>query len=81
MTAFDPGRYQVLVVNNGNLSWEERDRAMLGLLHQAVIPVARPERSRWINSSMMTTAGPGEPGGLSREELERFIDTGAAASA
>src|SRR4051794_37575211 len=51
LTTFAPAHYQILIVNNSQVPYEERHRGMLGLLHHAAIEAPRPEdRSRWIDS-------------------------------
>jgi hypothetical protein len=80
VTPFRVGHYQVLLVNNSCTPVEARERGMLGVLHQAVLPEALPGRSRWIDSLMLTTAGPGEAAGLGDEEVRAFVEQAAAAA-
>lgn len=80
VTPFRAGHYQVLLVNNSCTPVEARARGMLGVLHQAVLPNALPDRSRWINSLMLTTAGPDEGAGLGDEEVRAFVEQAAAAA-
>jgi hypothetical protein len=71
-TVFAPEHYQILLVNNSVLPWEERERGMLGVLHHAVI-TPRPGRARPIDSVQMGIGS----AGVSEEELRAFIE-GAA---
>jgi hypothetical protein len=80
VTDFRAGHYQVLLINNSCTPVEARERGMLGVLHQAVLPDALPDRSRWINSLMLTTAAPGEEAGLGEEEVRAFVETATAAA-
>ena len=76
VTAFDPARYQILVVNNSQLPHEERRRGMLGLLHHAVIESPRPDRSRWIDSLLLGVMD----AGLSAQQLREFVEEAKAAT-
>ncbi len=76
LTDFQPAHYQVLVVNNSNLPWEQRHRGMLGLLHHAVIDGPRPDRSRVIDSLLLGVV----EGGLTTEQLRAFVEDGTAAT-
>jgi hypothetical protein len=76
LTAFDPGHFQILVVNNSQLPHEERHRGMLGLLHHAVIVSPRPDRSRWIDSLLLGVMD----AGLSAQQLQVFVEEGRAAT-
>jgi hypothetical protein len=77
LTAFRPAHFQVLVVNNSNLPYADRQRGMLGLLHHAVIDRPMPGCSRPIDSLLMGIV----EGGLSAERLEAFIEAATAATA
>ena len=76
LTDFRPAHFQVLVVNNSNLPYEERQRGMLGLLHHAVIDTPLADRSRVIDSVLMGVV----EGGLTPAQVRAFVEaaTGSA---
>jgi hypothetical protein len=76
--AFDPGRFQILVVNNSTLPHAERSRGMLGVLHHAEID-PRPGKSRPIDSVLMAVAGPGVEA-LSESEVQAFVEAAKGAA-
>jgi hypothetical protein len=76
VTAFRWEHYQVLIVNNSCLPWEERHRGMMGLLHHAVIPAPRPGLSRAIDSLLMGLVAEG----LDEEALAAFVEDARAAT-
>ena len=76
VTAFRPGHFQILVVNNSCLPWEERQRGMLGLLHHAVIPAPRPGLSRPIDSLLMGLVAEG----LDEVALAAYVEGAKAAT-
>lgn len=75
---FDPGRYNVLVLNNSSAPPDQAAAAgMLGVLHQSVVPAPRPGAERFINTLMLRTADPAAPGGgCGREAVRAFVDAG-----
>ncbi len=74
-TVFEPAHFQILLVNNSLLPWEERERGMLGVLHHAVIE-PRPGRSRPINSVLMGVGGED----VAEADLLAFVEEGEGAS-
>ncbi len=50
---FDPAHHHVVIINNGNRSYEERHTGMLGVLHQGIIPRPDPSARRMIHSMML----------------------------
>jgi hypothetical protein len=75
LTAFAPGRYQALVINNSTLPWGQRARGTLGVLHHAIV-TPRPGRPRHVDSLLL---GAGE--GLSAEQMQAFVEEATGASA
>lgn len=76
LTSFNPAHHQILVVNNSQIPYEERQRGMLGLLHHAVIEAPRPDRSRWIDSLLLGVMDVG----LTPEQLRAFVEEAKAAT-
>jgi hypothetical protein len=76
LSAFEPSHYQILVVNNSQIPYEERWRGMLGLLHHAVVETPRPDRERWIDSLLLGVV----EGGLTEEQLRAFVEEAKAAT-
>jgi hypothetical protein len=73
LTAFDPSRANVLIINNSLLPYAPGGTNPLGVMHQATILAPRPDRSRVVNSSMLVR--PGAPDAASEEEVRRFLET------
>jgi hypothetical protein len=73
---FDSEQFQILIVNNSQLPYEQRERGMLGLLHHAVVDTPLPGRERCIDSLLMGVVETG----LSEEQLRAFIEEAKAAS-
>lgn len=76
VTPFAWGHYQIVVVNNSSIRWEERARGMLGMLHHAVITERREGKSRVIDSLLLGVT----EDGLSAEQLSEFVAEAKAAT-
>jgi hypothetical protein len=77
-TDFTPAHYQVLLINNSILPYEERHTGMLGVLHHAVI-TPTPARSRPVDSVQMAVASPGVVA-LSADQMRAFVEAGTGAA-
>jgi hypothetical protein len=74
---FDPAHFQIVVINNSCLPWEQRERGMLGVLHQAIIPHPDPSASRFVNSLVLTPSAKGEEPRLGPDALRDFLASGS----
>ena len=77
IAGFDPGHFHIVLINNSCLSWEQRERGMLGVLHKAIIPHPDPSASRFINSLVLTRLAGGEEPRIGPDKLQEFIATGS----
>jgi hypothetical protein len=77
VAGFDPGHFHIVLLNNSCLPWEQRQRGMLGVLHQAIIPHPDPSASRVVNSLVLTPLAEGEQPGIGPDHLRAFIDSGS----
>jgi hypothetical protein len=73
---FDPARYQIVVLNNSNRPWPERQTGMLGVLHWASIPRPDPSARRVVNSLILS---PSLADGVPPERVLAFIENGETA--
>jgi len=80
VAGFDHRRFQVLVINNGTASLDDRSSGMIGLLHQATVPSPDLSQPRHVNSLMLARLGHDETAGLLSEQLQRYIEQAMAAS-
>jgi hypothetical protein len=75
LTAFDPGRANILVINNSSLPYAEDGRNLLGVMHQATIPKLDAKKNRIINSTMMRTAASLAEEALTPEKQQAYVTT------
>jgi hypothetical protein len=78
LAGFTPAHYQVLLVNNSALPFEQRHTGMLGLLHHAVI-TPRPGRARPVDSALLGVVED-EAEALSPAEVRAFVEEGKGAA-
>lgn len=74
LSAFDPARSHILLLNNSSLPLAERSRSMLGVMHQATI-TPDSQALRVINSVMLSTAPGAEDEPVTAGEQKRFLET------
>jgi hypothetical protein len=75
LTEFDPALPHVLLLNNSCLPWREDQSNFLGVMHQATIPEPRTDKSRVVNSTMLTLAAGIAAEVISLAEQEAFLRT------
>jgi hypothetical protein len=75
LTAFDPSRPQILLVNNSCRPYDPERHVMQGVLHHAEIPNPDPTARRIINSVVLTPLAIDEPDPLPPQERGRFLET------
>ena len=73
VSEFDPGQYQVLLINNSSAGFDASNPRWQGVLHQATIPYPCEDAVRAVNSIQLTPAGSSEVVPLTSEERERFL--------
>jgi len=77
VSEFEPRHFHIVTINNSSLPWERRERGMLGVLHQAIIPKPDPAASRFVNSLVLTRLTESEEPRIGPDELREFIDSGS----
>ena len=72
---FAAGHYRIVVINNGALAYDQRERGMLGVLHKATV-TPRPDRTRPVDSIMLHVVGANESSEIPPDGLREYIETG-----
>ena len=75
LTAFDPGRANILVINNSCLPYVEHGQNLLGVMHQATIAKPDPAKRRIINSTMMRSAASIAEESLTLAQQQAYVVT------
>lgn len=74
LSAFDPARSHILLLNNSSLPYSADGRNLLGVMHQATI-TPNVQVRRIINSTMITTASSTEDEPMNTEAQKHFLKT------
>jgi hypothetical protein len=76
VTTADPGRYQILLLNNSSRAYSAAEPGWLGVMHKAEILNPDPGAGRIVNSGMIAV-GSAPAGGdiVSRAEQDAFLQT------
>ncbi|WP_166819714.1 hypothetical protein [Thalassoroseus pseudoceratinae] len=75
LTAFDPGHFQILLVNNSCARGKLNGRTMQGVLHHADVPEPRTDVQRIINSILLTPGPRDAEDTLPPAERQRFMES------
>jgi hypothetical protein len=75
LTEFDHTRWQIVLINNSSLPLDAHARNSLGIMHQATILKPMPERSRVINSTMLSPSDSLEEETTGIDLQGKFVDS------
>jgi hypothetical protein len=75
LSAFDPARDTILVINNSSSPYRNNGSNLLGVMHQATIPCPDPTRRRIINSTMLRAADRADAETLTADQQAVYITT------
>lgn len=78
--AFDPGQFQILLINNSMAEFQSGAPRWQGVLHQATIPDPEDTATRVVNSIQLTPAGSEGSSPITPTERERFVKDDALGS-
>lgn len=70
---FDPGQFQILLINNSAAAFDSEGPRWQGVLHQATVPDPDDTATRVVNSIQLTPAGSEVVSPITPTERERFV--------
>jgi hypothetical protein len=72
---FDPSAAQIVLLNNSSLPFDSNGTNVLGVMHQATIPIPSSYQKRVVNSTMIGSIREPEEEKIDRSRQDVFVET------